>query len=400
MTEKQHTTYLDCPFEEKEDAKSKGAQWDQFTSKWFVPQDLYFMIHDFNRWYPNGRVYLDCPYEEKDDAKAAGAKWDSRVKAWYITITTSKNSSSAAKFSRWLPAMTMTRPDYTSSYSSPPQKKQKTAISSISRGNAQDAATLRISDLMTVSQLQEECRLRQIKGFSNKSKDWLLEQLGVGSIWQSAKTAQSTVAAKATPAKKTKASGSVASTAKSSDMKPKAKAVSVAVTKTVAKKETDAKNPPAASKSKKVSSKTVPVAVAKKETAAKKPPPAASKSKKVSSMNYQNLPRVTSELTVSQLLHELLHRKPQATGTSNKSKTWFLSQLGEYSIWTTAPSVKLDVSKLPVVSSNMTVAQMTHELMTRYSLSGAAPIKGLSSKSKDGLLKLLGDGSIWTTNKS
>ena len=52
------------------------------------------------------------------------------------------------------------------------------------RGNAQDATTLRISDAMTVGQLQEECRTRGISGYSGKNKDYLLEQLGAGSIWQ------------------------------------------------------------------------------------------------------------------------------------------------------------------------------------------------------------------------
>ena len=40
---------------------------------------------------------------------------------------------------------------------------------------------------MTVKQLQDECRFRgTVKGFSNQSKAWLLEQLVVGSVWQSA----------------------------------------------------------------------------------------------------------------------------------------------------------------------------------------------------------------------
>lgn len=50
--------YLNVPFEEKDLAKQKGAQWDQEQRKWFVPQGknpIYFIRwikelneHDYN----------------------------------------------------------------------------------------------------------------------------------------------------------------------------------------------------------------------------------------------------------------------------------------------------------------------------------------------------------------
>jgi len=51
------------------------------------------------------------------------------------------------------------------------------------RGNAKHAATLRISESMTVAQLQEECKLRSIRGYSGLTKDSLLDLLGVGTVW-------------------------------------------------------------------------------------------------------------------------------------------------------------------------------------------------------------------------
>jgi hypothetical protein len=103
---------------------------------------------------------------------------------------------------------------------------------------------------------------------------------------------------------------------------------------------------------------------------------------------------------VAQLTSELFHRHPQTKGASNKSKPWFLEQLGEKSIWTTAPHViNQDLSGLPTVTANLTVAQLTHELMSRAATSPTSPslTKGLSTKTKADLLKLVGLGSIWTT---
>ena len=52
-------------------------------------------------------------------------------------------------------------------------------------GNAQVAATLRISESMTIRQLQEECKLRGIRNYSGLNKNALLDLLGVGTIWMS-----------------------------------------------------------------------------------------------------------------------------------------------------------------------------------------------------------------------
>jgi len=46
-----------------------------------------------------GRVYLNCPFEEKDEAKALGAKWDWRQKKWYVT-----GEGDITKFAKWIKA--------------------------------------------------------------------------------------------------------------------------------------------------------------------------------------------------------------------------------------------------------------------------------------------------------
>ena len=42
-------------------------------------------------------VYLNCPYDEKDDAKALGAWWDAGKKKWYVPAGVDE-----APFSRWM----------------------------------------------------------------------------------------------------------------------------------------------------------------------------------------------------------------------------------------------------------------------------------------------------------
>jgi hypothetical protein len=43
------------------------------------------------------RTYLNCPFDEKDQAKALGARWDATKKRWYVDI------ADLSPFSRWLP---------------------------------------------------------------------------------------------------------------------------------------------------------------------------------------------------------------------------------------------------------------------------------------------------------
>lgn len=44
------------------------------------------------------RIDINCPFDQKDEAKALGARWDSFHKTWYIT-----KISNLYKFAKWVP---------------------------------------------------------------------------------------------------------------------------------------------------------------------------------------------------------------------------------------------------------------------------------------------------------
>jgi len=43
-------TYLDVPFNEKDDAKALGACWDVQARKWYIPEG--FELVSFGKWLP------------------------------------------------------------------------------------------------------------------------------------------------------------------------------------------------------------------------------------------------------------------------------------------------------------------------------------------------------------
>ena len=45
----------------------------------------------------NKRTYLNCPFEEKDECKSLGARWDGDAKKWYVP-----EGVEISKFSKWL----------------------------------------------------------------------------------------------------------------------------------------------------------------------------------------------------------------------------------------------------------------------------------------------------------
>ena len=46
------------------------------------------------------RINLNCPYDQKDEAKALGARWDPGLKVWYI-----EDVADLKPFSKWIPLM-------------------------------------------------------------------------------------------------------------------------------------------------------------------------------------------------------------------------------------------------------------------------------------------------------
>lgn len=415
--------YLNCPYEEKDQAKSLGARWDKQKHQWYVPNDKFASIDNFNRWCPNGKVFLQCSFRDDHLARSAGAQWDKVAGRWCVPTQTGEIP---VRFHRWLPDrlssygnvadgghygqprsvvhnvddsseeednymfsyVTATYPeDFCSSQeastspSSSPKKRN-------AKGCAKDATTLRISEAMTVPQLQQECKFRGIKGFSGKAKGWLLNELEVGSIWQVHR--QEYVSAKA---------AKNASTMKKEE--PSNKTVKFVTKGGTTASSSDHRKAPTAKKAckssikEKVSSTTrapVPATVNPKGKSPKKLPPKLA-IRPPSSKQLMNLPRVTSALTIAQLSYELMNRHPQTKGTSSKPKAWFISLLGENSIWTTSADLPISIKYARQVSKDLTVQELKHEIMTRL-----PNTKGLSKKTKAELLQLTGEGSIWITH--
>lgn len=111
-------TYLDVPFEQKDEAKALGAKWDRQERSWYVLSSI--ETSPFAQWVklPDAsaegiqksgqgahlpsetqeRHYLAVPYGEHVAAKAAGAQWDKAAKSWFAT-----SAADLKKLERWVP---------------------------------------------------------------------------------------------------------------------------------------------------------------------------------------------------------------------------------------------------------------------------------------------------------
>lgn len=89
--------YLNCPFDEKDECKSLGGRWDNNARKWYIHADQ--DPKPFLRWLAvlqdNGqtssagsrkskRTYLNCPFDDKDECKGMGGRWDPNLRQWYV----------------------------------------------------------------------------------------------------------------------------------------------------------------------------------------------------------------------------------------------------------------------------------------------------------------------------
>ncbi|KAH9158202.1 hypothetical protein AeRB84_000035 [Aphanomyces euteiches] len=94
--------YLDCPYIERNHAKSLGAEWDAEKKCWFVPPGLDLNL--FKRWAPRApqvsseRMYLDCPIPQNFLVRGLGAQWDPDTKEWFVPP-----GLDLARFTRWSP---------------------------------------------------------------------------------------------------------------------------------------------------------------------------------------------------------------------------------------------------------------------------------------------------------
>jgi hypothetical protein len=259
---------------------------------------------------------------------------------------------------------------------------KKVAMGSKASSTPTTSLLPRINTDMTMSKLQEECRARDpsIKSISNKKKQWLLDHLCVGSVWISASEQNDS---STTPVGNESESGggasmkkTIASRIESIDSKQSKKKTDVMATTKKRKADRDS------------TKKTIEGSMKKSKVE--------NDTSNDTNTSIASLPRITTSMTMAQLGYEITHRNPSVKGTSNKNKQWFLDQLGVGSVWTSAPGAKgIYFLSMPKVSSSLTVAQLSHEMLERNPTQS-----GMSGKNKAWYLERLGSGSIWITGLS
>ena len=92
-------TWLSVHYFERDDARAQGARWDPHKRLWYAPP--YTDLTPLQKYsLDRPRVYLECPIEEKDEAKRLGALWDASNGncKWFIFETMERTP-----FERWLP---------------------------------------------------------------------------------------------------------------------------------------------------------------------------------------------------------------------------------------------------------------------------------------------------------
>jgi Domain of unknown function (DUF5710) len=210
--------YLDVPFDEKNAAKKEGAKWDNRRRRWYIDHHM-IPYAQVEMWLSTTKSRLKATSTSRNtqtnknisasNVALSIGNGGGSVNVTYTTIHVEPKKASATgkKKTSQLPKKKSQSPKTKSQATTnikptpptgPAHTKTKREVPSpkgrARAGNAKAATALRISEDMTVSQLQDECRLRGVRGFSNKTKDWLLEQLVVGSIWDSASSAASSAA--------------------------------------------------------------------------------------------------------------------------------------------------------------------------------------------------------------
>ena len=104
--------YLNCPFDEKDECKSLGGKWDGDEKKWFITDNMdsepfaqWLVDSDANKTdtsegaavSSSEKTYLNCPFEDKDECKALGGRWDGESKKWYVPA-----GQDTAAFKKWI----------------------------------------------------------------------------------------------------------------------------------------------------------------------------------------------------------------------------------------------------------------------------------------------------------
>lgn len=80
---------IHVPYADKDEAKQNGAFYDGDLKSWYIPKgekhkNYDNLINKYGQPIKKGtKIYLNVPYDDKDDAKEKGAWYDADKKAWF-----------------------------------------------------------------------------------------------------------------------------------------------------------------------------------------------------------------------------------------------------------------------------------------------------------------------------
>lgn len=78
---------LYVPYAEKDDAKQHGARYDMDLKQWYTTESnksFKYLVEKYSQPRKKGiKIYLNVPFDDKDDAKDKGAWYDAENKAWF-----------------------------------------------------------------------------------------------------------------------------------------------------------------------------------------------------------------------------------------------------------------------------------------------------------------------------
>lgn len=367
--------FIECPYTEKDEAKAVGAKWDTTEKKWYIPSHRVHQIELFNKWQPNGKIYLKCHYNDREKVKKEGARWDGSVKKWFYFPGSAKDED----FTQWLPPFGNDKTPKT-----PTKKKVKEEVSSSRKLKQEKKDVEEVPSSRKVKQEPSNTKTKKVKQDPSRS---VHTPSKVASSPKSLQVTQSPLPRAYEDAINTSQFEEPGTIARSCD--PSCLPNNFVINTSVTISQGQISNDNATRKRNALDMIEPRDSITSNRTSGKK-----QKGYKASGINLRILPRIKATLTIAQLNHELYHRDPHIKGTSNKNKQWFLDNLGIGSVWMTSDAAKvLDLDDTPRVSSAMTIAQLSHELLER--IPGQT---GISKKNKDWYLERLCCGTIWITS--
>lgn len=84
--------------EEQREEKSAFELWENRNNYEWTQEIPESVLDQYRpKLQTNKKFYIQCPYEEKDEAKSLGARWDGAQRSWYYT-----DPDDAPKFKKWL----------------------------------------------------------------------------------------------------------------------------------------------------------------------------------------------------------------------------------------------------------------------------------------------------------